>query len=202
KNAPFCGDGKVNGSEACDNGASGATDLGACNPECYGFYEKKTIKPTNNFYMGGSLGGPAGADGICQTEFGAGWKAFLVGGPRRATTTPLKGDNPQDWVIQKYRYYYNLSGQLIWRTDEIPLLGVHAGQRQDIYADVFSPGNYPWTGWASDWTTLPENEAKAQGTCNGWTSGSAGWGNFALPNLTGSASESCGSSSFILCAQQ
>jgi hypothetical protein len=139
KNAPYCGDATRNGPEVCDNGGTGATDLGACNPECSGYYEKKVIKPTNQFYST-NMGGPAGADGICQGEFGPGWKALLVGGSRRATVTPLKGDGATDWVIQKYTYYYNLSGQMLWRTDDIPLLGVHAGQRQAIYADVFTNG--------------------------------------------------------------
>jgi hypothetical protein len=199
KNAPYCGDGTRNGPEVCDNGGTGATDLGACNPECTGYYEKKVIKPTNQFYTT-NLGGPAGADGICRAEFGSGWKALLVGGNRRATVTPLKGDGAQDWVIAKYTYYYNLSGQLLWRTDDVPLLGVHAGKREAIYADVFTPGNYPWTGWATDWTTLPDTDNS--GTCGGWTSATTGQASFCLSDLTFGANEGCGSSSFILCAQQ
>jgi hypothetical protein len=201
KNAPYCGDGIINGVEVCDNGGSGSTDLGACNPECTGYYEKKIIQPTGGQLYSTDLGGPAGADGICQDEFGAGWKALIVGGGRRATLTPFLGDQPQDWVIQKYSYYYNQSGQLLWRTDDIPLLGVHAGMRESIYADVFPSGNYPWTGWAADWTTLPDDDALSEGTCNGWTTGT-GWASFAFPNLMPAASEECGSSSFILCAQQ
>jgi hypothetical protein len=203
KTAPYCGDAKTNGTERCDNGATGATELGACNPECSGFYEKKTIKPTNEYYST-NLGGPSGADGSCQKEFGASWKAFLVGGSRRATRTPFKGDDPQDWVIHKYTHYYNVSGQLLWRTDEIPLLGVHDGKRENIYADAFQGGgSYPWTGWAADWTTLPEDPTKFQGTCQGWTlSSGGGWASFAFPTLMPAASENCGSSSFILCAEQ
>jgi Protein of unknown function (DUF1554) len=199
KNAPYCGDGTRNGAEVCDNGGTGATELGACNPECSGYYEKKIIKPTNQLYTT-NLGGPAGADGVCQAEFGAGWKAFLVGGSRRATVTPFKGDGSQDWVIRKYTYYYNLSAELLWRTDDVPLLGVHAGMREAIYADVFMAGNYPWTGWADDWTTLPDNDSG--GTCGGWTNVTTGNASFALPDLTFGANEICGSYSFILCAQQ
>ena len=201
KAAPFCGDGQTNGREVCDNGGTGATDLGACNPECTGYYEKKTLRATTTFYTG-NLGGPAGADTLCQMELGAGWKAVLVGGSRRATTTPFKGDG-QDWVLHKYTHYFNESGQLIWRNDEIPLIGVHNGQQQDTYVRAFMPGNYPWAGWAKDWTTLPDISANAQGTCQGWASGSsADWGNFALPNLMSSQSETCGSMSFLLCAEQ
>ncbi len=69
-----------------------------------------------------------------------------------------------------------------------------------IYADVFMAGNYPWTGWADDWTTLPDNDSG--GTCGGWTNVTTGDASFALPDLTFGANEMCGSYSFILCAQQ
>ena len=200
KNAPYCGDGSRNGPEICDNGGTGATELGACTPECSGYYEKKIIKPTSQLYST-NLGGPAGADGVCQSEFGTGWKALLVGGSRRATLTPFKGDAAQDWVIRKYTNYYNSSDQLLWRTDDVPLLGVHAGKREAIYADVFmSGGSYPWTGWATDWTTMPDDDNG--GTCGGWTAATTGWASFAFADLTFGANEGCGSSSFILCAQQ
>jgi hypothetical protein len=199
KNAPYCGDTSRNGVEICDNGGTGTTDLGACNPECSGFYEKKVIKPTSQHYST-NLGGPAGADSICQSEFGSGWKALLVGGSRRATLTPFKGDAPQDWVIRKYTYYYNASNQLLWRTDDVPLLGVHDGKREAIYADVFPAASYPWTGWNSDWTTRSDDANG--GTCGGWTNATTGWASFAFPDLTFAANEGCGSSSFILCAQQ
>jgi hypothetical protein len=114
----------------------------------------------------------------------------------------LKGDGAQDWVIQKYTYYYNLSGQLLWRTDDIPLLGVHAGQREAIHANVFTNGgSYPWTGWNSDCTTRPDDTNG--GTCGGWTNVPATeWASFAFPDLTFAANEACGGISFILCAQQ
>jgi hypothetical protein len=67
-----------------------------------------------------NLGGIAGADSKCQAECGAGWKAMLVGGTRRATVTPYVGDEQLDWVIAKYTHHYNVHDQLIWRTDEIP----------------------------------------------------------------------------------
>lgn len=197
--AARCGDGKRNGPEICDNGHTGATNLGACNPECSGYYEKKIIKATNELYST-NLGGPAGADAICLSEFGAGWKALIVGGGRRATLTPFKGDASQDWVIRKYTHYYNESSQLLWRTDDVPLLGVHDGKRETIYADAFShPGSYPWSGWANDWTTLPDDANG--GTCGGWTNGT-GMASFASTDLKFLANEGCGSQSFILCVEQ
>ena len=205
KNAPYCGDGIKNGSEACDNGATGATDLGACNPECTGYYEKKLIKGTVSVDLySTNLGGIVGADAKCVTNFGAGWKALLVGATRRATVTPLLGDQQLDWVIQKYRYYYNYQNELIWRTDDIALLGVRDATRQDTYADAYPPNsNYPWSGYAADWTTYGDNgETPGQGTCFSWTSATAGSGSFVTPDLMPSASELCGAASFILCVEQ
>src|SRR5262249_32016458 len=92
KTAPYCGDNFVNGPEVCDSGGSGLTDLGACTPECSGYYEKKIGRLSNNMYST-DLGGITGADAKCVAEFGSRWKALIVGGARRATTTPFKGDH-------------------------------------------------------------------------------------------------------------
>jgi hypothetical protein len=196
-----CGDGIINGSEVCDSGGSGSTDLGACNPECTGYYEKKYGRVTANWYPT-DLGGIAGADAKCQAEFGSGWKALLVGGTRIATRTPFVGDG-QDWVIKKYTHYYNTQNQLAWRTDAIPLLGVRNGARLNLYATFFDDGGiYPWAGWDVDWTTLRDSGNK--GTCNGWTNSNSsyGWGSFVTSDLMTTASETCGSSGGILCVQQ
>ncbi|MEP6654806.1 MAG: DUF1554 domain-containing protein [Myxococcales bacterium] len=205
--APFCGDGVINGAERCDAAGSGATTLGSCNPECSGFYEKKFIKQTRDSYKT-NLGGIAGADAICVTEFGSGWKALLVGGSRRATVTPFAADGQQDWVIKKYTHYYNASDQLLWRTDTIPLLGVRDGMRMNLYALAYQSTTYPWSGFAADWTTLDDIPAMLQGTCQGWTfngtggTGDDGHATFCDSDLRPLASELCGSSSFILCVQQ
>lgn len=203
KNAPYCGDGAINGPEICDSGGSTSTAVGACNPECTGFYGKRAILPTMNDYST-DLGGAAGADVICQTEYGSGWKALIVGGGRTATTTPWLGDDPQDWVIEKYMYYYNGDNQLIWQTGGVPLLGVVGGQRVNTYAPAFpTTGSYPWSGWADDWTTIPDGE------CEGWTLGNytgpdGGFesGYFAFADLRQAATEPCGSTSFLLCVEQ
>ena len=194
-----CGDGVTNGSEICDGGRSGSTELGACNPECTGYYEKKFGRLTVNYYLT-DLGGIDGADAKCQMEFGSGWKALLVGGARRATRTPFVGDG-QDWVIKKYTHYYNLQNELVWQTDSIPLLGVRNGARVSLNATFFDDvGAYPWAGWAADWTTIPD--AGSAGTCNGWTSNTVGWASFVRADLSTSASETCGSGGYILCVQQ
>jgi hypothetical protein len=206
---PFCGDGVKNGSEKCDDKQAGKTDLGACNPECSGFYEKRTIKLTGEAYAT-DLGGPSGADKVCQKEFGAAWKALLVGGSRRATQAPLKGDGQQDWVLHKYTHYFNESGQLVWRTDDVALLGVRDGKWMSIYAAAYdaTSGNYAWSGWNDDWTTVTSDDSNSRGTCNGWTTGGAldgpitGWANFAKTGLTLYASEPCGRKGPLLCVEQ
>ncbi|HKO51975.1 MAG TPA: DUF1554 domain-containing protein [Polyangiaceae bacterium] len=204
KTAPYCGDGTRNGTEVCDEGGSGSTALGACDPECSGYYEKKFIKPTFTAApLSTNLGGISGADATCVSQYGPGWKALIVGKTRRATVTPLLGDQQLDWVLQKYRYYYNQTSELVWRTDEVALLGVRGGKRYEIYANLFPfTGTYPWAGFRLDWTTFDDNPSTSQGTCNSWTTDTGGFGNFVTPDLTVVASEACGSTAFILCVGQ
>jgi hypothetical protein len=198
--ASCCGDGVRAGSETCD-AAAGSTELGACNPECSGFYEKKLIRQTPQGYPG-NLGGPSGADQICQRDLGgSGWKALIVGGGRRATTTPLRGDGQADWVIKKYTHYFNGAGQFLWRTDDIALLGVRDNRRMNIYAKAFEL--YPWGGYDTDWTTQPEQADSAGGTCQGWSSSDfANAGSFPLDDLTRGAGEPCDRPMPLLCVEQ
>jgi hypothetical protein len=203
---PRCGDGIVTGAEKCDAAGSGSTNLGACNPECTGFYEKKFIRETQGRYSG-DLGGPAGADQICQAEFGAGWKTLLVGGGRRATVTPLMGDGQVDWVLKKYTHYYNDNNvELIWRTDEVALLGVRDGQRMNLYADVAVRLDfYPWSGFDNNWLEVPTNNSALDntGTCRGWTTIASGEvGTFALADLSKGRAEPCSLGLPLLCVQQ
>jgi hypothetical protein len=203
---PFCGDGIINGgNEVCDGGGSGSTELGSCNPECTGTYQKKFIRMTVENY-GSDLGGPSGADGICREEFGQGWKALLVGGARRATVTPFLGDGQQDWVISKYTHYFNAENTLVWRTDSVPLLGVSGGERQNVFAQLFDPGSgiYPWSGYELDWRTQPDDPTTGRGTCQGWTSSDRSLnGTFTLADLTGYAYELCGvATQRLLCVEQ
>jgi hypothetical protein len=201
KVAPYCGDEKRNGAEVCDEGGVGV-ELGACNPECNGFFEKKYIRPTSMKYAAGDLGGVAGADAKCVVEHGAGWKALIVGGSRRATRTPLLGDAATDWVIHKYTHYYNFENKLLWRTDKVPLLGVRDGLRVNVYSDAFQVvSEYPWSGWRADWTTFAD-DVDSEGTCAGWTSTVKQSASFAFANLMPAASESCSTTSFLLCVEQ
>jgi hypothetical protein len=204
KLAAYCGDGEKNGPEKCDDRQAGRTELGACNPECSGFYEKKYLRLTSNGFTG-NLGGIKGADDTCQRELGAAggaWKALLVGGTRRATKTPLKGDDQAEWVIRKFTHYYNDSNELVWRTDGEAMLAVRNGQRMNPYAKV--AGRYSWGGFNSDWTTFADAPAEARGTCQGWTSASRDfWGDFFFfEDLTHAASEPCSTEMPLLCVEQ
>jgi hypothetical protein len=204
--ATCCGDGAVTGDERCDPGASRGTNLGDCNPECSGFYEKKFLRHTGSVESPGNLGGPAGADQICRVQFGNAYKALLVGGGRRATMTPLRGDGQTDWVIKKYTHYFTENNVLIWRTDSTALLGVRDGQRVNLFADAFPQDEnhaYPWGGYDSSWMTIQDSTPEFRGTCQGWTTSSSdAWGNFPLPDLRFGASEPCGSLQPLLCVEQ
>jgi hypothetical protein len=202
--ASCCGDGMVGGDERCDPGSSASTDLGACTPECSGFYEKKFIRHTGTDFYPGNLGGPAGADQICRSKFGAGYKALLVGGARRATVSPNRGDGQMDWVIRKYTHYFNEGNVLVWRTDSTALLGVRDGQRVNLFADVFgNDRTYPWGAYESDWTTIQDSPATFRGNCQGWTTSSQdAWGNFPIRDLQVGASEPCSSAMPLLCVEQ
>jgi hypothetical protein len=202
--ASCCGDGVRGPDEVCDDGVVSATDLGSCNPECTGFYQKKLIRETSALYTG-DLGGAAGADRFCQEELGSGWKALIVGGGRRATVTPLQGDGQIDWVISKYTHYYNASDQLLWRTDETPLLGVSNGQRMNTYAPAFFNFSYPWGGYDSSWVEVTRNDTIGQlaGTCLGWsTTDRQENGTFPFPDLTIGDQEPCSELQPLLCVQQ
>jgi hypothetical protein len=141
-------------------------------------------------------------DTKCQAEFGTKYKALLVGGSRRATMTPLKGDNQADWVTRRYTYYYNGLDQLVWRTDDVNLLGVRDGQRMNLYGKAFTEAQYPWSGFATDWTTVPDMQFGG-GTCMGWTYAQLDQqGSFCFDDLSNAAGEPCSASQRILCVEQ
>lgn len=207
-----CGDGVRSGTEVCDTGPTFSVGVGACNPECSGYYAKKYIRPTpavfsppgeGRGYYTGDLGGIAGADDICQELFGRvgfpQWKALLVGGGRIASVSPFRGDGQVDWVIKHYTYYHAGNDDLVWRTDEVPLLGVRDGLRQNLLAEFLD--EYPWGGWKTDWT-IEQKDGK-DATCEGWTSARfEDWGVFPVNDLSRGAFEPCSSPSALVCVEQ
>jgi hypothetical protein len=206
---PECGDGVRNGSEACDDGRGALPEAGGCTPDCSGFYATKSIRRSLDIH-GSNLGGIAGADAICQDDFGAGWKALIVGASRRATLSPFVGDAQLDWVLKRNTFYLNERDQLIWRTDSVALLGASGGQRQPLLAPIFDAtplnggGEFPWSGYDINWTTTAD-------TCDSWTVGTSRdvegtfkQGSFITPDLAGIAVERCSETPypFLLCVEQ
>ena len=160
-----CGDGDQGPTEGCDNGMDNELALGECAPDCSKVIEKKFIyhyTDANSFTTGGDFGPDpvAFADSHCN----AGEKAlFAFGSTRRATTTPYVVDNPIDWVIQTYTYYYNEYDEPVFLTDDTALLGVRDGQfvgLENLILDVVSAIA---TGVYGDYTTLRGSN------CLGWS---------------------------------
>lgn len=205
--APKCGDGRKSGAEKCDDTSIGKTDLGSCAPDCSGEYSKKFIRHTQEAYRG-NLGGPAGADKLCQAKFGANYKALIVGGGRRATVTPRKGDGQTDWVLRRWAHYHNQNDQLLWRTDDVALLGIRDGQRQNLFAGAWPETeayDYPWAGFDENWVTVAENYTANEptGTCAGWTTDAPNtFGTFPMVDLRNGSFEPCGSAQPLLCVEQ
>jgi len=166
KLAPRCGDDKVNDvSEVCDEGANNGFAVGGCNPACSGLVTVKRILATSMYMFAGALGGVEDAEIICRTEFGSQFRSMLVDGKTRiASRTPYKGDGQLDWVLNPYTRYVNSSGDLIWTTDSVALLGVRDGKSASLVGPI-RPGGYAlaWAGVEADWTSSAAN-------CEQWQS--------------------------------
>jgi hypothetical protein len=210
------GDGIVSSGETCDTGPVPAmaniVPDHTCNSTCTAVYRQKTIRLTNRFDIQGNFGGPLNADQVCQTDLGSNgtvWKALIVGGGRQATATGNVGDQQRDWVLHPFTVYVNDAKSMIWATDSLPLLRVDStGTTGPLLAPLFTSvsqttSNYPWGGFDSDWTTLPDNL-----TCAGWAindkNAATDSGEIILPNFSSfGLGESCaGSTGYLICVQQ
>lgn len=177
---PRCGDGIVNGPEACDSPAGNGLLPGQCNPACSGAVLTRHIKMVTVtldavFTFSGvpTTGGIAGADTVCGAEFGANYRAFLAGPTRIATRTAFAGDGV-NWVLSPYRQYVNLQELPIWTTDATPLLGVRNGAPTNLLNPIVPEDATfgTWTGMNPDYTTAT--------SCNGWVTTS-----IVLPGVVG-----------------
>lgn len=170
-----CGDSRIDPGETCDDGEQNGRDRGDCNPECSGFIVDKHIR-VMPFRTTGNLGGITGADAKCAATFGNQYKAFLVDGITRiATLTPFSADGQVDWVLRKWTRYLNASEKLIWTTNDVALIGVKDGKRQDWLAamDDWPTESQPYVGFAGVWGGLNvEWTVNRELTCRGWTSAS------------------------------
>ena len=170
-NLNVCGDGNVGPDEGCDEGADdNVFEVGACAPDCSRVIEEKEIVTSTGVDNGYLQPNPVGlADGLCPVGHRA---LFAVPGVRQATNgTPRTADNQIDWPLRPYTAYVNNTGDLIWMTDDVPLLGVRDGEGQPLENPVIFVGNCQTrgvlTGLNDDWTNALDN------TCNGWSSTSS-----------------------------
>lgn len=160
-----CGDGDMGPTEGCDDGAANALALDACAPDCSKVIDKKYIivsttmtTPNFNHIEVGH------ADSLCPPSYKA---LFSFGLDRRATTTANQSVSPLDWVLTPYTAYTNSEGEVVWITDDVPLLGIRSGSFQSLEATIATAGAPIITGMNADWTTLTAN------SCNGWFSTSS-----------------------------
>jgi hypothetical protein len=66
-------------------------------------------------------------------------------------------------VLRPYTYYVNHNENLVWITDEVPLLGVRNGAFVGLVNAIDGPTYVIATGMNADWTTLASNN------CQGWS---------------------------------
>ena len=167
-NLNVCGDGNLGPDEFCDDGADdNLLEVGACAPDCSTVVEEKVIR-LGDAVSDGDLGDNpvASADATCPVGYLA---LFAYPGGRRATTSPNEVVDPLDWVLAPWTFYVRPSGETIWRTDSVALLGVRDGQAEFLENAVGSGGSPAdvVTGLNADWTTANSSD------CDGWTSTTA-----------------------------
>ncbi len=173
--------------------------------------ETRRIFATTNQWIGGSIGGTAGADSKCTTEaasrgYPGTWKA-LIAQPnasypplrRACTTSNCTTDEGIDWVLYANLTYY--------RADDDALIGTTNSGRIFIFplTNAFATSlPRTWTSFYADWVGGATNF-----NCNGWTDTSAGlFGGISDPNVTSSSSiygggYSCQSGTArLICAEQ
>lgn len=171
--------------------------------------ETRRMYTTSGSWLGGSIGGTAGADAKCTAEAGirgypGTWKAMIGQGntgfpPTRiaCTTGNCTVDQGVDWVLY--------SGTTYYRADDNALIGTTTSGR--IFAfpltTAFAAGGpRAFTNFGTDWRTF------GGGNCNGWTDPAAGNGGISDPYVTSVGSISggafpCGSTPARLnCAEQ
>jgi hypothetical protein len=167
-----CGDGDDGPGEACDDGLANAASVGRCAPDCSRRVAKKQIRRSAAVTSGDLGPDPiAYLDGHCPAGYAA---LFADGFRRQATRDPLEGDDAIDWVLQPYTAYVTRDGELVWITDETPLLGVRDGEAQAVLAPPTASCEGPecraaraLTGMGPDWRALSTDN------CDRWRSAAA-----------------------------
>lgn len=162
--------------------------------EIDGNYMFFTDSPTN-----GTLGGPSGADSICNSDPGqprAGtYKAFLVDAinNRRASLTANAGDSQTDWVLAANTNYYRSDNTFIATSNSVSLL-------PDTLAVPLDPTQSKayWTAILTDWTVSGNN-------CGSWLGGGVGTigdGSTTSNMYLDFAVDICTNTNYLLCVEQ
>ncbi len=133
----------------------------------------KILVTPDGIVTNGNLGGVAGADGICESVFGVGYKAMLSDGNTRiACSSSECVDGPSsNWIMSANTTYVNSENLKIFSTNESKIF---------IFGEITNPIDglidYSWTGLDADWQSSNAN-------CNGWTTSFAI--SFGMPGLPG-----------------
>ena len=165
-----CGDGDPGPDEGCDDGDANALALGACAPDCSQVIEERHITFGRSPSDGDFGPNPVEvADDMCPAGYAA---MFSYTDVRRASLSPWMGDGRIDWVLDPYTAYTNDDGELVWVTDETPLLGVRDGAPVPLenpfsYLCDTCAAAFTITGMQNDWTNIGADN------CNGWSSNSS-----------------------------
>lgn len=132
-----------------------------------------TIFTTSGKYKGNLIGSTAsaaaGADAICNADVGNPdtskyYKAMLTASSERfacAADNVCGGLNSQDWVLQPYSGYYNVSNQLIQSSSGQSIFAFPLAIPFDI------GDSNVWTGLTDNWGSSGDGD-----TCKAWTSSS------------------------------
>lgn len=152
----------------------------------------------------GNLGGTAGADTKCMTDaanpMGPGngsWKALIVGGERRACSTPYCSGGAAeniDWALKPNTNYVRPNGLVIGNTDPAGLLVFPLNSAISDLTTTFA-----WTGLAGDWMT--------GSTCTDWGDGTSSYGDKGGvdkndPQAINFLNDTCGTSQRLYCVEQ
>jgi hypothetical protein len=129
------------------------------------------ITETSGVIASGDFGNNpvAFADSLCDAGSAA---MFAYPNVREAALDPFDTSESIDWVLDPYTAYVNDDGDVVWITDDVPLLGVRDGAQQPLLVAV-SPCvtgcvYRKLTGMVDGWLTRVEN------TCSLWSDGSPG----------------------------
>lgn len=153
-----CGDGRVNGDEACDDGTNEGDAAGACRPDCGGLVEERLIRLSQDTVPGNFAAGQAefitAADAACP----GGYQAMIADGTGRVgSLAPLMGNGQVDWPIQPWTAYVNAGGDTVWVTTDLRLLGVADDNTWAGLDTQVAPVGNAYTGMLPDFTTAELN---------------------------------------------